>query len=248
MSNYSELEVDFETYVAPDHEFRSRHKSERDLTLERELAAVIGYKRPRPTFERELVALGKPKLVRPKRRALDLAVGLLLQTPVPRRNEEVQNRGELAHLERNALAVAKYIGLLNAQHAPYAQYRENANEPLESWLYLARTIQLMFEGSRHRIPVSTVGTPVGSMEIHLARRSDGSCFMTLRPRATHDALIYRAAQMIAKGTISQTCEQCGTTFLSGGAGRAKDKKRGDARFCSDECRWKHHNESRRKAR
>ena len=180
MSNYSELEVDFETYVAPDHEFRSRHKSERDLTLERELAAVIGYKRPRPTFERELVALGKPKLVRPKRRALDLAVGLLLQTPVPRWNEEVQNRGELAHLERNALAVAKYIGLLNAQHAPYAQYRENANEPLESclWKNLERTGR---QAASLRRPQNSICTIQSARCSKLARASSsapghaGSC-------------------------------------------------------------------------
>jgi hypothetical protein len=111
---------------------------------------------------------------------------------------------------------------------------------------------LMFEGSRRRAPVGTilsVGTPVGTMQIHLTCRDQtGRNLLTLRPRTTHDALIYHAAQMIAKGTISQTCEQCGTTFLSGGAGRGKNKKRGDARFCSDACRWKFHNESRRRAR
>ena len=68
------------------------------------------------------------------------------------------------------------------------------------------------------------------------------------PSSTHEVLIYHAAQMIAKGTESRTCEHCGTTFLSGGTGRGKDKKRGDARFCSDECRWKFHNKSRRRAR
>jgi hypothetical protein len=250
MSNFSDLEVDFQTYVAPAYEFRTAHKPGFSVRLPDSSTSRADAQEyvVKPTSKRELVALGKPKLVRPKRRALDLAAGLLLQTPVPRWNEEVQNRGELAHLERNALAVAKHIGLLNAPHEPFAKYRENESEPLESWLYLAQTIQLMFESSRHRIPVSTVGTPVGTMQIHLARRSDGSCFMTLRPRATRDALIYHAAQMIAKGTISQTCEQCGTTFLSGGAGRRKEKKRGDARFCSDECRWKFHNESRRRAR
>jgi hypothetical protein len=54
--------------------------------------------------------------------------------------------------------------------------------------------------------------------------------------------------MIARGTISQVCEHCGNTFLSGGAGRGKEKKRSGSRFCSDECRWQHHNEMRRKAK
>ncbi len=233
MSNFSDLEVDFQTYVAPDYEFR---EAEGNAAL----YVAVGLNPPRSPTDRELIALGKPKLVRPKRKALDLAVGLLLRTPVP--EEKVQNRDEFAHLERNALAVAKHIGPLNAQHGPYADTRHDSDE-VGVWLYLARTIQLMFEGRRP-------GTiyPVGTMEINLACRSDGSCFMAVRPQATTDALIYHAAQMAAKGTTSQTCEHCGTTFLSGGAGHGKDKKRGDARFCSDECRWKFHNESRRKAR
>ena len=244
MSNFSDLEVDFQTYVAPDYEFRERIKSEGDQTIEQQLAALTGYEPKRSiTRERELVALGKPKLVRPKRKALDFAVGLMLRTPVPGLNEKVKNSDELARLERNALAVAKHIGRLNARHDAYARYGKNRSEPLQFWHYLAQTIQLMFEGRRP-------GTiyPVGTMVINLACKSDGSCFMTVRPRTTHDALIYHAAQMIAKGTISQTCGQCGTTFLSGGAASGKDKKRGDARFCSDECRWKFHNESRRRAR
>jgi hypothetical protein len=149
---------------------------------------------------------------------------------------------ELAQLERNAVWIAKDVGLLNAQHDAYAEPKHE-REALQFWLYLAQTIQLMFEGRRPRTIY-----PVGTMVINLACKSDGSCFMTVRPRTTHDALIYHAAQMITKGTVSQTCEQCGTTFLSGGAASGKDKKRGDARFCSDECRWKYHNESRRRAR
>jgi hypothetical protein len=223
MSNFSDLEVDFQTYVAPDYEFRNKPEF-------------------RVGFARELVALGKPKLVRPKRKALGLALGLLLRTPVPGRNKEVKNSDELAHLERNVLAVAKHIGLLMARHDEYADLKHES-EPLYFWLHFAQTIQLMFEGRRP-------GTiyPVGTMVINLACKSDGSCFMTVRPQKTEDALVYHAAQMIAKGTISQTCEQCGTAFLSGGTASGKDKKRGDARFCSDECRWKFHNESRRRAR
>src|SRR6516162_2256451 len=126
MSNFSDLEVDFQTYVAPDYEFRERIKSEGDQTIEQQLAALTGYEPERSiTRERELVALGKPKLVRPKRRALDFAVGLMLRTPVPGRNEKVKNSDELARLERNALAVAKHIGRLNARHDAYARYGEN---------------------------------------------------------------------------------------------------------------------------
>jgi hypothetical protein len=246
MSNFSDLEVDFQTYIAPDYEFRERIKSKDYLKMEQGMAALTGHKPGRSvTHERELVALGKPKLVRPKRKALDFAVRLLLRTPVPPAygsNYREPSADELAQLERNALWIAKDVGLLNASHDEYAEPKHES-EALQFWLYLAQTIRLMFEGRRP-------GTiyPVGTMRIHLACKSDGSCFMTVRPHTTHDALVYHAAQMVTKGTISQTCEQCGTTFLSGGTGRAKDKKRGDARFCSDECRWKFHNETRRRAR
>ena len=66
----------------------------------------------------------------------------------------------------------------------------------------------------------------------------------LRPENTQAALIYHAAQMIAGGTTFQTCEVCGTSFFGGGPAR---EKRAGALFCSDKCRWTHHNRVRQKA-
>src|SRR5262249_40869658 len=144
----------------------------------------------KPTSERELVALGKPKLVRPKRKALDFAVRLLLRTPVPAYGNREPSADELAQLERNAVWIAKDIGLLRARHdamrgTTSMSTTKDGTDPLWDWLFLAQTIRLMFKGRRP-------GTmyPVGTMRIHLACKSDGSCFMTVRPHTTHDALVY----------------------------------------------------------
>ena len=178
-------------------------------------------------------------------------MGLLLRTPKPPftsdeeyGKKEIPNADEVAHLERNSLAIAKHIGLLSAQRDNENSYSSEDNrDSLVSWLKLAQLIQLMFDG-----PAGATELGVGRLAIYLAYKPDKSRSMAVRPETTRGVLIYHAAQMIAKGTESRTCEHCGTTFLSGGTGRGKDKKRGDARFCSDECRWKFHNESRRRAR
>lgn len=72
--------------------------------------------------------------------------------------------------------------------------------------------------------------------------------MQLSPVDTGSALMYHAAQMVTNGTKLQNCEQCGSPFPSGGDARGGGgKRRRDARFCSDECRYGYHNEARSKA-
>jgi hypothetical protein len=82
--------------------------------------------------------------------------------------------------------------------------------------------------------------------IFLDRDRAGKLKLALKPEDLSNALILYAARMATTGTTFNTCEHCKAPFLSGGAGR--NKKRGDARFCSNECRWSHHNEMRRKAK
>ena len=237
-----DAEMDFHAYVAATYELRSAD----ELPVSRAAKHRAWY-----FGLRYLVPVGNPRLVRPRRKALDLAVGLLLRTPKPPltsdeedRKKEIPNADEVAHLERNSLAIAKHIGLLSAQRDNENSYSSEDNrDSLVSWLKLAQLIQLMFDG-----PAGATELGVGRLAIYLAYKPDKSRSMAVRPETTRGVLIYHAAQMIAKGTESRTCEHCGTTFLSGGTGRRKDKKRGDARFCSDECRWKFHNESRRRAR
>lgn len=67
---------------------------------------------------------------------------------------------------------------------------------------------------------------------------------TIFSNDTQAALNYHAAQMIAGGITFQICKNCGTSFFGSGAGHGKIKKRAGARFCSDKCRWTHHNKVR----
>ena len=228
-----DAEMDFQAYVAAGYELRRADEFPERIDPHSGL--------------RHLVPVGKPRLVRPRRKALDFAVGLLLQTPKPPLTSgRNPNADEIVHLERNALAIAKHVGLLTAQRDPqnsYSKRGEHNHESLWWWLRLAQVIESMF-----RRPAQAAEFPVGSLTLYHACKPDGSRSMAVRPRSIEGVLTYHAAQMSAKGTESRTCEHCGTTFLSGGAGRGTDKKRSGSRFCSDECRWRHHNESRRKAR
>jgi hypothetical protein len=89
---------------------------------------------------------------------------------------------------------------------------------------------------------------IGDVGIFLDRDKDGNLKLALRPADLRNALILYAAQMATTGTTFNTCEHCHLPFLGGGAGRGPNKKRSDARFCSDKCRWTHHNEARRAER
>src|SRR5262249_49752989 len=87
---------------------------------------------------------------------------------------------------------------------------------------------------------------VGQVGIYLVRDSDGKRKLALRPDGLAEALYLYAARMATTGTTFNACEHCKTPFLSGGS--SESKKRGDSRFCSDTCRWRHHNEKQRNAR
>jgi hypothetical protein len=113
---------------------------------------------------------------------------------------------------------------------------------------LTKLIQMMFSGrDLHRREAKDLEKDVGHLSIYLSFKS-GTAFIQMRPRDLHDALIYCGALMIARGTTSQTCDKCGTTFLEGGERNSRNKKRAGSRFCSDTCRYEYHNEQRRKAK
>jgi hypothetical protein len=86
---------------------------------------------------------------------------------------------------------------------------------------------------------------VASMGVYLLPDEDNQPVLSLAPHNTFDALSLVAARMKATGTTFNICENCNTPFLSGG-NRGRNKRRVDARFCSDRCRYEWHN--RRKAR
>ncbi|MGB7670273.1 MAG: hypothetical protein WBM31_04230, partial [Pseudolabrys sp.] len=139
-----------------------------------------------------------------------------------------------------------HIGLLREQDFFPDSEKEDIliHESLEHWINAARDIQTMFsdlEASR-RLQKDRERA-VGHLKILLTLKSNGVS-LHLRPENTQAALNYHAAQMIAGGITFQICKNCGTSFFGGGAGHGKIKKRAGARFCSDKCRWTHHNKVR----
>ena len=234
----SDAEMDFHTYVASHYEMR--RVDELPAGAERDTAVSVGL----DEF-RHLLQVDKPKLVRPKRKTLDFIIGLLLKFPKeqvdPKAPYVPPNAEEMLRVERNVLAIAKQIGLLwtglNPDRA-YGESLKNRHESVYEWLRFAQTIQSMFSGKR--LPEF----PIATLDAYLTPKPGGSSVIAVRPGSTRGALAFHAAQMIAKGTTSRTCEHCGTAFLSGG--RGEEKKRGGSRFCSDQCRYRYHNEEARR--
>jgi hypothetical protein len=247
----------------------------RVATYELWRADQLAAKQGRPILEPPnmpfLVAVSPAKVVRPARQALNLAVGLLLRTQMPKWHAAQERRTqkfaklvrrfgrkgairqqssnpleldaeEFSNLERNVLLISRHIGLL----------RENGferegiliHESLEHWINAAQDIQTIFSGLEVRGGTQEdIESAVGHLTIFLALKPNGAS-LHLRPENTHAALIYHAAQMIAGGTTFNTCEVCGRPFFSGGPAR---EKRARVRFCGDKCRWTHHNKVRQKA-
>lgn len=217
----------------------------------------------KPSNMPHLVQIGRASLRKPESRALDMAIGLLLKTQMPKwraskRDDDLDTdriRGsepvdmdheEFSKLEKNVLLISRHIGMLHwGSELPQTDFGP-PNESLEGWIDLADHIRMMFFGREaHRQLAKDLERIVGRLSIFLSFKS-GIASAQIRPVCTHDALVYRAAQMIAQGTTSQTCDKCGGPFLGGGERSARNKRREGARFCSDRCRWEYHNEVRRK--
>src|SRR5262249_30101381 len=130
-------------------------------------------------------------------------------------------------------------------------------DPVAAWRAHAERLQMMFEGRAfhwdYDAPKNIRPRPqkeykwphpytqqVGELGIYLVPDKNNKRVLALRPDELQAALVLYAARMIATGTTFNICEHCKTPFLSGGT-RFRTK-RGDARFCSSECRWKWHNE------
>jgi hypothetical protein len=177
-----------------------------------------------------LVRKSAAKKVQLSPKTMEWAVTLLVERKrVPRPFHEV------------VLKIARAIGALDP---------EEEKEELEHWDELAGYLGGIFKGEHKEFGYFegdlNASPLIGEVGIFLDRDKNGKLKFALRPTDLGHALVLYAARMATTGTALHTCEHCNTPFLSGGSGRSK--KRGDARFCSDECRWKHHNEMRRKAK
>lgn len=154
---------------------------------------------------------------------------------------------EFAALEKVVLAISRQLGRLR-EYPPekVSPSQAPSGESFKDWIDLADLIQSMFKGQedRHRLN-QDLERSFGRLTIYLSFKS-GIASMQLRPESTRAALIYCAAQRVAKGASLQACKHCGSPFVSGGEPGPSKKKRGGAQFCSNKCRSSYHNELRRK--
>jgi hypothetical protein len=224
----SDFEIDFEWPVAK-YEFQPATAEEisskyGDADYLRAHRAIAGISEADLPFHfGSIVRTSKATKHRPTAEKMRLAVKAL-----------VEYKDAPFHLV--ALKVVRAIGALSRR----------GDDEVSQWRLLARKLRGMFE--RRAVPIDEVlgPSPHGHLGIYLIPGKDNNPVLSLRPDDLMNALTLYAARMMTNGTTFNICENCKAPFLSGGA-RGRNK-RGDARFCSSECRWKHHNESRRKAR
>jgi hypothetical protein len=210
-----------------------------------------------PLYFGHIVPIGRATYRRPKREALELAVKALVeckQTP----------------FHKVALAVVRAVGTLDDSYGEnlpeedeeYQKYLHRwvqdfslpdpRSDQVCDWYGVAHQLRLMFGGKWFDDNGEEYTWPdpetqqVGELGVLLVPDKNNNPVLAIRPDSLYSALLFTAARMKATGTTFQFCEHCNSPFLSGGT-RFRNK-RGDARFCSSACRWKWHNETRRKAR
>jgi hypothetical protein len=254
----SEFEIDFEWQVADRYELRPatikkvRGRIALNVAIEmvkRRWAAERATKEALehwtygipeselPLYLGDVAVAGKLTQYRIKSEKLEKAVELLVAG---------LDKGRKTPFYTIALKVSQAIG---------AQFW-NKGDSVEEWHSIAKRLRFLLEGRRWRgwpnpetqqvrWPAPETQT-VGELAILLVPDKQNKPVLALRPDSLHSALVFTAARMKATGTTFNICEHCKSPFLSGGV-RFRTK-RGDAKFCSDECRWRWHNESRRKVR
>ena len=231
------FEIDFEWPMAARYELRLAPPEE---------IAKLRAKHPHiseseaPDMCNKIIPVGPFKDRRPKDAAMELAVRALVEC-------------KQTSFEKVALTVARAVGT----HVCVP----GRGDSIGVYRYDAHLLRLMFEGrgfSREQRegggwgPLKEYKWPapetqqVGQLGVFLVPNKDNKPLLALRPETLQDALVLYGARMIATGTTFNICEHCNAPFLSGGI-RGRNK-RGDSKFCSSECRWKWHNETRRKAR
>lgn len=226
----SEFEIDFEWPRAPKYELRPASAEQISQWHGGNYPPSGVPEAEWPLYYATIVAVGEPKDHRLKAEAMELAVKALVEckeTPF--------------HIV--ALKVVRALGAIMPSFPD--------GDPVIAWRALAERLQDIFKGrSRYHGKEYKWPDPaaqgMGELGFYLVPDKDGKPVLALRPDNMQDALALYAARMIATGTNFGICEHCRTPFLSGGT-RFRNK-RGDSRFCSSDCRWKWHNEQRRKGR
>jgi hypothetical protein len=231
----ADFEIDFETAVAAKYELipakddvirRCRDESPQSLRAipENHWPLYLGHIKP----------VGKIKDQRLSAEKLASAVRALV----------AGLEGKIEPFHVTVLKIVHSIG--HAENNIPVDFAVPAGPP---WHIFAERLRLKFEGryisfgKEYKWP-DPGAQQVGDLGVFLIPDADNNPVLALRPTSTFGALELVAARLIATGTTFNICENCKTPFLSGGS-RGRNKRRGDARFCSDRCRYEFHN--RRKA-
>jgi hypothetical protein len=238
MTGMRDFEIDFDQPVG-EYEFKpasadriQKYRSGSDDALSQALEIS---EEDLPWLLGSLVRKSVGKRVRPTAKQMEQAIDLLV-------------RCQWSRLPTVAVRIARYMGGLVNKEA----------EPMTFWYMAASGLREMFSNPTW-MRYGSDGSPIwpddppgaqraGLVGVYLLPDKSGGRKLALRPHSLDGALTLCAARMIASGTTFNTCEHCKAPFLGGGAGRGRNKKRADARFCSDACRWGYHNASRRKTR
>jgi hypothetical protein len=225
----ADLEIDFESEVAAKYELIPATADVISKLRENSLLREIP-ENQWPFYCGTIVPIGKSKSQRLSGEKLGSAVRTLVAG--------LAGKTEPFHVI--ALKVVHDLGL----DVP------DSGSPPHAWHWLAASLRFMFEGrsfwagKEYKWP-HPIAQKVGELGIFLVPDKDNKPVLALRPDNLFDALTLVAARMIATGTTFNICDNCKTPFLTGGS-RGRNKRRGDARFCSDRCRYEFHNH--RKAR
>ena len=212
-----------------------------------------------PMYFGHIVPIGRAAYHRPRAEAMDYAVRALVEckeTP----------------LHRVALTAARALGTLSDlygdslpdeddEHVRSTRILEEAGISLPDprsdqvcdWYWMAHHLRLIFRGKWFNDSCEEFNWPddpetytVGELAVLLVPDKNNKPVLAVRPDSLTAALVFTAARMKATGTTFDICEHCRSPFLSGGI--RYRAKRGDAKFCSDPCRYSYHNEQRRRAK
>jgi hypothetical protein len=224
-----EMEIDFSWPVAERYEIKKIRPPKEIKPLKRGTirASSTIAAGPNPIVPYRIFARGEVTWKRPPLEKLPLATVLL---GTYRRFQD-----EPDQLQKTVLEFAGAYGLL------LLTSEEGKFEPLDLWQDLIDDLIALhkaFEKGQWRLSASKLDVA----NIRAALIPDPltrAPRLAFRPTSLQGAIQLQMAHRVARGAMLKTCRQCGAYFEAGIKG-----KRGDAKFCSEPCRYSYNNKRR----
>lgn len=232
----NEFEFDFSWPVAERYEIRPIEdqgaRPKREYGKPRRNRAVDTIAAAKPEVPFEIVAQGPVTLRCPLENSE--LWRFLLET-----YRRFEAAGEPHVLQMTVLRFAKQYGLLQCKS------EDGQVERLDDWHFLIEDLRAL----RARFQLGT--WELGKDQLVVERMSaalvsdplTGAPRLTFRPHSLRGAIQLQLAHKLARGAQLKACVQCGANFEAGING-----KRGDAKFCSDACRYIFNNKKKQARR